>query len=124
MRRHPEMVAGSDRLCTELMRETSGRLVAKIGAEGFYGIGWESHGRGIGVSLKISDGDTERARSCAAIEILRQLGALPDDPARRLRARFVPDPRNHWGLVVGRVKAVFDLGGPLEPRLGASPKDS
>jgi L-asparaginase II len=113
MRRHPEMVAGSDRLCTELMREASG-LVAKIGAEGFYGLGWESRGRGIGVSLKISDGDPERARASAAIEALRQLGALPGAVAERLRTRFVPDPRNHRGLVVGQVKAVFDVGSPVD----------
>ena len=33
---HPEFVAGTDRLDTDLMRVAGTRLFAKVGAEGFY----------------------------------------------------------------------------------------
>jgi L-asparaginase II len=88
MRRHPEMVAGTDRLCTALMRSASGGLIAKIGAEGFYGLGFERDGRGLGVALKVADGDGDRAG---------------------LQERYVGPLRNHRGLVVGRVDACLDL---------------
>jgi L-asparaginase II len=112
MRRHPEMVAGTDRLCTDLMRAGSHGLIAKIGAEGIYGLAFERDGRGYGVALKIADGDGVRGRFSAALEAVRRLGALAPEAAADLRARFVGEVRNHRGLIVGRVETVFDLAAP------------
>ena len=112
MGRHPEMVAGTDRLCTALMRSAGQRLIAKIGAEGVYGLAFERKGAGIGIALKIADGDGRRARSSVALEALRQLGALPAEVASDFRSRFVGEIRNHRGLVVGRVTTRFDLAPP------------
>jgi L-asparaginase II len=112
MRRHPAMVAGTDRLCTELMRAGGGGLVAKIGAEGFYGLGYERDGRGFGIALKIADGDGNRARPAAALAALTALEVLGEAPAADLFARFVGVVRNHRGLVVGRVDSVLDLRPP------------
>ncbi|SRR5712692_4293909 len=109
MRRHPEMIAGTDRLCTTLMQTIGHALIAKIGAEGFYGLGYEHEGTGIGIALKIADGDGQRARFSAALETLRQLGLLDQEAAAALRSRFVGDIRNHRGLTVGRVETVFHL---------------
>src|SRR5262245_53890025 len=109
MRRHPRMVAGTDRLCTDLMTRAGCGLVAKIGAEGFYGLGYARDGRGYGVALKIADGDGNRARPAAAIATLTALGVLGDAPAADLLARFVGVLRNHRGLVVGQVATVLDL---------------
>jgi L-asparaginase II len=109
MRDHPEMVAGTDRLCTALMRASHSGLVAKIGAEGFYGLGYEQDGRGVGIALKIGDGNDQRARNTATIEVLRQLGVIPAQTAMDLTERFVGAVRNHRGLVVGRVGSVFAL---------------
>src|SRR5213594_2155022 len=36
MLRHPELIAGEGRPCTELMRAHPGRVIAKVGAEGVY----------------------------------------------------------------------------------------
>src|SRR5262245_36729020 len=74
MRGRPEMVAGTGRICTTLMREGQAGLIAKIGAEGFYGAGLERDGRGFGIALKVADGDGEWGRSTATGEALRQLG--------------------------------------------------
>jgi L-asparaginase II len=109
MRSHPEMVAGSDRLCTALIRARPGGLIAKIGAEGVYGLGFERDGAGVGIALKIADGEGTRARNSAALEALRQLGAVAPEEVKALRARFVPEVRSHRDLPVGRIATVFAL---------------
>ena len=109
MRRHPEMVAGTDRLCTDLMRAGEGGLIAKIGAEGFYGLAWSEDGQARGASLKIGDGDSDRARPAAVLALLRARGVLPAAAAETLADRHAPPLRNHRGLLVGRVHAILDL---------------
>ena len=109
MRGHPAMIGGTDRLCTELMRTGRHGLVAKIGAEGMYGLAWERDGTGFGMALKISDGEGQRARFSAALEALRQMEVLSDEDAAGLRARFVGEIHNHRGLVVGGVRTTFRL---------------
>ena len=73
MRLHPELVGGSHgRVCTELMRAGHGALVAKVGAEGYFGMG---HRDGLGVAFKIMDGDAAwRARSVVAVAVAERLG--------------------------------------------------
>jgi L-asparaginase II len=108
---HPEMVEGAGELDTELMRAGRGRFVSKVGAEGFYAAGilpcdrWPS---GLGLACKIEDGDRlDRARPAAAVELLRQLGALPEADLRGL-ARFAQPPvKNNRGEEVGEVRPTF-----------------
>ena len=109
MRAHPFMIAGTDRLCTALMEETGDRLVAKIGAEGFYGLGYERDGCGVGIAIKVADGDGARARHCIALRVLEDVGILSGPQAQRLRGRFVGDLTNCKGLKVGRVQPLFNL---------------
>ena len=109
MRGHPEMIGGTDRLCTALMRAGRHGLLAKIGAEGMYGLAWQKDGVGFGLALKISDGEGQRARFSAALEALRQLEVLSGEDAADLRSRFVGEMRNHRGLVVGSVGTTFRL---------------
>ncbi len=81
MRAHPDMVGGtSDRLDTDLMR-LGRELVAKSGAEGFFAV---AHPEGLGLTLKVLDGDpTRRARHVAMTAALSRLGwmATGDLPA-------------------------------------------
>ncbi|MEX2518113.1 MAG: asparaginase [Paracoccaceae bacterium] len=73
MAAHPFEVAGEGRSCTQLMRAGGGRLMVKTGAEGaFIAILPEL---GLGVALKIDDGNTAGAE-CAMAGILVALGAL------------------------------------------------
>jgi L-asparaginase II len=109
MRRHPEMVAGTERLCTALMQAGSHGLIAKIGAEGFYGLGYTRDGRGYGLALKVADGDGERARPTAVIAALRAVDVIDEATAADLLERFVGPLRNHRGIVVGRVGSCLDL---------------
>ncbi len=110
MRAHPQMVAGTGRLCTALMRAIDRSFIAKIGAEGLYGMAYRVDGRGVGIALKISDGNGERARTTAAVELLVQIGLLGREGADRiLSAHSLPRVRNARGRVVGRVAPLFRL---------------
>ncbi|WP_050606125.1 asparaginase [Ruegeria sp. 6PALISEP08] len=81
MVKHPELVAGETRACTELMRAMNGRVAIKTGAEAvFVAIIPEKR---MGIALKITDGTT-RASECAIAAILVSLGVLEaDHPATR-----------------------------------------
>ena len=73
MVKHPEFVAGTDRLDTDLMRVAGTRLFAKVGAEGFYCAGVPS--MKLGVALKVEDG-AKRAAEPALLAVLRRIGAI------------------------------------------------
>lgn len=113
MTTYPELVGGtSDRLDTEIMRAAKGRLVSKVGAEGVYTLGilpCEDWPHGLGLALKIEDGDDNRARPTVVIESLRQLGILADESLEAVsRYAFFP-VRNRRGDVVGKVSPEFKL---------------
>ena len=79
MMSHPFLVAGTGRLCTDLMTEWPGNVIAKVGADGVYcaSLRWVS----LGIALKVEDGDT-RASPVALLEVIRQvLERLPAAPA-------------------------------------------
>ncbi|HEV7472540.1 MAG TPA: asparaginase [Pyrinomonadaceae bacterium] len=113
MTSYPELIGGTkDRLDTEIMRAAPGRLVSKVGAEGVYTVGilpcadWP---RGLGLALKIEDGDDHRARPTVVIESLRQLGVLADESLEAV-ARYAFFPvRNRRGDTVGEVTPEFKL---------------
>jgi L-asparaginase II len=109
----PEMVGGTkDRLDTELIRAGKGHLISKIGAEGVYTVGvlpcreWP---HGLGLALKIEDGDDRRARPPAVIEALRQLGVLDEQALAKLKPYATPPITNHRGEQVGEVCTAFTL---------------
>lgn len=113
MSAYPELIGGtSDRLDTELMRAAPGRLISKVGAEGVYTSGilpCEGWPKGLGVALKIEDGDDRRARPTVVIETLRQLRVLRDESLEAVsRYAFFP-VKNRSGDVVGEVRAAFNL---------------
>ena len=109
----PEMVGGTvGRIDTELIRLSAGRLVSKVGAEGVYTVGvlpCDAWPAGLGVALKIEDGDNQRARPPVMIEALRQLGVLDGQALATLAPYFRPAIKNHRGDRVGEVRAYFDL---------------
>ena len=116
MSAYPELIGGTwDRLDTEIMRAAPGRLVSKVGAEGVYTAGitpCDEWPRGLGLALKIEDGDDRRARPTVVIESLRQLGVLRDESLEAL-ARYAFFPvLNRPGEVVGEIRAEFDLKKP------------
>lgn len=113
MSSYPEVIGGtSDRLDTEIMKAAPGMLISKVGAEGVYTAGIkpsEKWPRGLGLALKIEDGDDKRARPTVVIETLRQLGVLKDESLDAVaRYAFFPVV-NSSGDVVGEIRASFTL---------------
>jgi L-asparaginase II len=108
MSTHPEMVGGTARFCTELVRVAGRPLLAKGGAEGFYVAAWHEAGRGVALAAKAASGD-QRGRDFAVVEALHQLGVLDAAGVARL-APFHSGPlRNHAGDEVGRMVSLMNL---------------
>jgi L-asparaginase II len=102
----PEFVAGTDRLCTQLMRVADGRIFVKVGAEGVYCAGIP--GAELGIALKVEDGAT-RAAEPALLAVLRSLALLSDEDMAGLARWAEPDITNTRGERVGAVRASVQL---------------
>jgi len=125
MTTYPEMVSGYGEFDCELMKVGAGRVVCKRGAEGYQIIGLlpgalGPDSPGIGIALKVSDGDASRmsldlahnnrVRPAVTLEVLRQLGALSSKQEQALAA-FGPGKsiKNHRGIVTGESRPVFEI---------------
>ncbi len=93
---HPELVAGTGRACTALIREGGGKVVVKTGAEGVYVAMLPD--MGLGMALKIDDG-AGRAAEGAIAQMLLNLGVIAQDGEANKLAR--EDVRNTRGQSVG-----------------------
>jgi L-asparaginase II len=113
MARHPEMVGGSERFDTELMKATAGRMISKVGAEGIRCVGVRSRPalvgeRPIGIALKIEDG-SKRASEAVMLETLRQLQLISDGELNALQKFYRPTIVNFAGIETGGIVADFKL---------------
>ena len=100
MTAYPEMVSGELRSDLALMQAGRGDWVAKIGAEGVQGIGLR--GAGVGIAIKISDGNKRALRPVVAA-VLDALLLLDARSRAELAAWFEPSLQNHRGIVTGRI---------------------
>lgn len=116
MMENPFMVGGPERLDTRLMEVAHGKLICKGGAEGYEGIGLMPgtlfpNSPGIGIALKIADGDGRpKVRPAVVLEVLRQLGVLTPGELDDL-SQFGPSfPIYNWrNILVGRGHPNFEL---------------
>ena len=101
MLRHPELIAGEGRPCTDMMRAHPGRVVVKVGAEGVYCGLLTQEGQGI--ALKVEDGHTIAA-ALAMAAVMAELGlrplpsALLARPTVNTRGETVGELRVNGGL--------------------------
>jgi len=101
MCKHPDLVAGENRACTDLMRATGGKVAVKTGAEGvFVAIVPE---QGLGIALKIEDG-AARASEAAIAALLVRLGVADADHPL-VKKRLYAEQRNCNKFVVGSIRA-------------------
>lgn len=100
MMAHPELVAGNDRACTDLMRACKGQAAIKGGAEGYYAA--ILPGLKMGVALKVEDG-AKRGSELAITAILARLGVLDQEhPAAR---KYLNAPIRNWrGIETGTIR--------------------
>lgn len=105
---NPWWVAGSGRLCTDLMEATGGNLLAKGGAEGVFCAADPQ--RGWGLALKIEDG-RKRAVGPATIGLLSRIGLLNEEQLHALDDHAVGAVTNTRGEIVGEVRAVYNIQG-------------
>src|SRR2546426_6608554 len=96
MLRHPDLIAGEGRPCTEMMQAHPGRVIAKVGAEGVYSALLVREG--LGVSLKVEDGHS-LASALAIAAVLAELGLKPQ-PVSLLTKRIT----NSRGETVGEMR--------------------
>lgn len=99
MIRHPDLVAGENRACTELMRAMQGRAAVKFGAEAVFTAILPE--QGLGIALKIVDGGT-RAAEAAIAALLVRYGALSAD--HPVLGRYLGPLRNRRGTSVGETR--------------------
>ena len=103
----PELIGGTERLDTLLMQAGRGKFISKIGAEGVWLCGVlpsEKFPNGLGIALKIEDGDDKRARAVISVEILRQLGIFEKDTLQTLSPMPI---KNRRGETVGERQNSF-----------------
>ncbi len=102
---HPEMIAGSGRLCTRLMQAAPGRVLAKTGTEGTYALALTR--RGLGVAFQVEDG-AMRALGPVACQVLHLLEELDHEALEGPLADLArPGLRNHRGEEVAELRPVF-----------------
>jgi L-asparaginase II len=123
---NPDMVGGPDSFDTHLMQAMRGRVLCKGGAEGFLAMGVLPNvlgpgSPGLGITIKISDGDLAShsrsaagsrgtARPAVALEVLRQLSVISPDELNSL-AGYGPsfEILNWRKLLVGEGYPCFKL---------------
>ncbi len=101
MMSYPELVGGSGRFCTQVMRAANGNAAVKVGAEGVYAAILPA--LGLGVAIKIDDGAIRGAEVALAV-VLEKLGVL--NPHAGLASHPIV---NTVGAIVGEVRAAPGL---------------
>lgn len=121
---HPELIAGTGRPCTELMRASSGRAIVKAGAEAVYAAALPEPG--FGIAFKIDDG-TARATRLTMAALLAAYGAVQaSDP--RVAAYLDAPVLGSDEKIVGRVRLAPSfrdrIHSGLRPKASASPQSA
>ena len=123
---NPDMVGGPDSFDTHLMETGRGKILCKGGAEGYQALGLLPHSKitsdcGIGIAIKISDGDLEgrssapkeylgHVRPAVVLEVLRQLGVIGSTEIQKLSDYGPTFPIRNWRkLEVGQGRPCFTL---------------
>lgn len=109
----PFMVGGSGRFDTRVMEALGERVCCKVGAEGVFCAALPE--RGLGVALKMDDGNTARAAEVVMAALIRALLPLDGAAAALIDSLAAPAMHNWNGIEVGTLRA----SATLHARLGA-----
>ena len=100
---YPELVAGTKRYCSDVMRITKGKVIGKTGADGIYCLAIPH--KKWGIAIKIDDGKMGPQYQVAH-EILLRLGLLSKKEENALMHHWQLENINFAGNSVGFSKAV------------------
>ncbi len=115
--RAPSMVAGTGRFDTVVMLRLGERAFCKAGAEGVHCAALPE--RGLGVAIKMSDGNNGRAAEVVMAATLAALVRLDDREAGFVRGLSDLALRNWNGIEVGALRASNVLHAALKPHTAA-----
>ena len=99
----PYMVAGAGRFDTRVMERLGARVFCKVGAEGVFCAALPE--RGLGVAIKIDDGNNARAAEVAMAAVIEAFVDLDDGDAAFMRSLSDATLKNWNGIAVGRLVA-------------------
>ena len=99
----PYLVAGSGRFDTRVMERLGARVFCKVGAEGVYCAALPE--RGLGVAIKIDDGNNARAAEVVMAAVIEAFVTLDDSDATFMRSLSDLQMKNWNGIEVGRLVA-------------------
>ncbi len=103
----PFMVAGTGRFDTRVMQQLGERLFCKVGAEGMYCAALPE--LGLGVALKMDDGNTARGCEVVMAALIERLLPLQGEDAALLASLSDLKLRNWNGIEVGALRAAPEL---------------
>jgi L-asparaginase II len=105
----PFMVAGTGRFDTRAMQLLGERVFCKVGAEGVYCAALPE--QGLGVAIKVDDGNNARACEVVMAAVIRRLVRLSEREQATVNG-WVDAPLRNWnGIEVGRLRAAASLQG-------------
>ena len=105
----PFMIGGTGRFDSRVMQRLGERACIKVGAEGVYCAALPE--KGLGVAIKIDDGNNARAAEVVMATVLEACVRLDDDEAAFMRAFSAPRLVNWNGIQVGGLRASAVLRG-------------
>ena len=111
--RSPLMVSGTGRFDSRVMERLGERVFCKVGAEGVYCAALPE--RGLGVAIKMDDGNNARASEVVMAAAIEALVALDAEDAAFMRAFSETTLRNWNRIEVGALRASASLRAALAP---------
>jgi L-asparaginase II len=112
--RSPFMVAGSARFDTRVIERLGERVFCKVGAEGVYCAAFPE--RGLGVAIKVDDGNNARAAEVTMAAVIEALLPLDEADASFMRGFSEVTLKNWNGIAVGALRASDALRRALPAR--------
>ncbi|MCW5633247.1 MAG: asparaginase [Rubrivivax sp.] len=102
--RAPLMVAGTGRFDSRVAERFGERVFCKVGAEGVYCAALPA--QGLGVALKMDDGNTARAAEVVMATLIARLVPMRDEAEADFVGSLADVPLRNWnGIEVGRLRA-------------------
>lgn len=103
---NPINMSGSDRTEYKIMSKYPGKIVVKIGSNGYFTAMIPE--MGIGIAIKVDDGKNS-SNDIVLLETLHQIGFIPESDLEYFADNMKPTVYNHKKELAGYSEAVFTL---------------